>query len=78
MNTWNGKPYGETGKGSDGSRINYDKYGEGMDRRKNSPKPKKCGFCSSFISYDPIGNVKCKLGIKRNTNDDQECKEWSE
>jgi hypothetical protein len=74
------KQYGGQGKGSDGSRLNLEKYGEGMDRVADSPKPKNCGFCKSFISYDPIGNVKCKKGIKRNTNDKKivECKEWEQ
>ena len=76
--TWNGKPYGQTGKG-DKNRSDTLKVSENMKKiKENNLEWRSCGGCKHFKNgFDVIGNSLCKKEVKYNLNTaKEECKEW--
>ena len=74
MATWK---QGGTGKGSDASRVDLDKYGEGLDNIKKQ-EWRSCGGCEHFMcGFDVLGNTLCSKVDRYNLNSKLECKEWS-
>ena len=76
MATWK---QGGTGKGSDASRVDLDKYGEGLDRvKENKTEWITCSTCEHFMGgFDVLGNTLCSKVDRYNLNSKLECKEWS-
>jgi len=67
---------GGTGKGSDGSRINHEKYSEGMDLIKKDEWI-TCSTCKNYKGgFDVLGNTLCKKVERFNLNDGKKCEEW--
>ena len=75
--SWNGKAYGETGKG-DKDRSNREKVSAQMEVIQNDENVKKvCRSCSNYKGNTIIDMVICKEDVKRNiAKDEWECDKW--
>ena len=73
MATWK---QGGTGKGSDGSRVDLEKYGNGLDNIKDEDW-QSCGGCRFFKGgFDVLGNTLCSEVDGFNLNDGKKCDVW--
>ncbi len=75
--SWNGKKYGETGKG-DKPRGNLSKVSKNMEKVKKG-NWRSCGGCKHFKNgFSVLGHTLCKIVEGFDVNKDVECEKWED